>query len=61
MGSLIEFICPNPKCGKKIVWAQEKAEVLCNGCYKWIKAKDLKNPNPNKISDSDNPEQLRMF
>jgi len=58
MGSLLQFICP--KCGKELVWTLDKAEVQCNKCFKWIKAKDIKS-KPKRISDNDKAEQLIMF
>ncbi len=59
MGNLAEFKCP--KCGKVLIWANEKAKVLCNGCWKWIAFKDIKNPNPCKMSDDEKAEQLKIF
>lgn len=57
MGSLVEFICP--RCGKVLLWALENSEVQCNSCYRWIKFKDVKKPNPCKLDDK--TEQLKMF
>lgn len=59
MQNLKEFQCP--KCGKKLIWAYESSEVQCNGCYRWIKFKDIKLPNPCKMSINPNEEQLKLF
>lgn len=59
LGELHEFICP--KCGKRDIWACKNSIVMCNSCYRWIRLKDIKNPNPCKISDKDKTEQLKLF
>lgn len=57
MANLIEFTCP--KCQKKLVWALENSKVFCKTCLRWVHAKDIKNPNPTKLSDDS--EQMTMF
>lgn len=57
MANLIEFTCP--KCQKKLVWALENSKVFCKTCLRWVHAKDIKNPNPAKLSDDS--EQMTMF
>lgn len=58
---LIEFTCAH--CQKSLLWAPPTAKVQCNKCHRWITAKNLKFPNPCKLSNIYTPEeeQLELF